>query len=74
VGAALVGVKDPALIPHYRRLAARFPVERDCVLVNLDHRFKEFGLSRTAPAAPPAASPAASIGARLDQAWRRFTG
>jgi hypothetical protein len=71
---ALAGVKDPALIPHYRRLAERFPVERDYVLVNLDHRFREFGLSRTAPATIPAASPAASMGARLGQAWRRLTG
>lgn len=78
---ALKGVRDPALIPRYRALAARFPVERDYILVNLDHRFKEFGLSRTAPAATPVvtparmpdASPAASLGARLGQAWRRLT-
>lgn len=43
---ALAGVQDPSLLPHYRQLAERFPVERDYVLINLDHRLAEFGLTR----------------------------
>lgn len=85
---ALAGVKDPALLPHYRQVAERFPVERDYVLVNLGHRFKEFGLSPTgasppvpmasavAPQVPASASPVSSgsLGHRLAGAWRRLIG
>ncbi len=43
---SLEGLKHPSLLPHYQRLAARFPVERAYVLRNLELRLKEFGLSR----------------------------
>jgi hypothetical protein len=43
---ALAGVQAPSLLPHYRRLVERFPVERDYVLMNLDRRLAEFGLTR----------------------------
>ncbi|WP_431265900.1 hypothetical protein ACQ859_11555 [Roseateles chitinivorans] len=45
---ALDGLKDRSLLPHYRRVAERYPEERDYVLINLDHRLKELGLSRAA--------------------------
>ena len=51
---ALKGLKDDSLLPHYRRVAERYPEERDCVLVNLDHRLKEFGISRAALLRAPA--------------------
>jgi hypothetical protein len=45
---ALSGLKDRTLLPHYRGIAQRYPEERDYVLVNLDHRLKEFGTTRAA--------------------------
>lgn len=51
---ALRGLKDHSLLPHYRRVAERYPEERDYVLVNLDHRLKELGLSRAALLRAPA--------------------
>ncbi|OCX50864.1 glucan biosynthesis protein [Mucilaginibacter sp. PPCGB 2223] len=42
---ALENVKDRKLIAHYRDLADRFPVEQDFVLVNLQLRLKEYGLT-----------------------------
>lgn len=51
---ALAGLKDRSLLPHYRRVAERYPEERDYVLVNLDHRLKEFGTSRAALLRAPA--------------------
>lgn len=45
---ALAGLKDHSLLPHYRRVAERYPEERDNVLINLDHRLKEFGTTRAA--------------------------
>lgn len=45
---ALKDLKDRSLLPHYRRVAERFPEERDYVLANLDHRLKEFGTTRAA--------------------------
>ena len=86
---ALAGVRDPALLPHYRRLAERFPVERDYLRANLGHRLREFGLSLDrvhdepppprpkTPITPtmPARPPArpASRWGRLADAWRRLT-
>jgi len=78
---ALKGVRDPVLLPHYRRLVERFPQERDHVLAHLRDRFAEFGLtpsgesktpvptaSTTSPQAPrPTASGVASW-------WRRLLG
>lgn len=43
---ALAGLKDRALVPHYRKLAQRFPEEKDYVLTNLDHRLAELKVSR----------------------------
>jgi len=43
---ALAGLEDPSLLPHYRQLVERFPVEEAYVLSNLDRRLAEFGLSR----------------------------
>lgn len=43
---ALADLKDASLLPYYRRVAERYPEERDYVLANLDHRLKEIGLSR----------------------------
>jgi hypothetical protein len=51
---ALAGLKDRSLLPHYRRVAERYPEERDHVLVNLDHRLKELGTSRAALLQAPA--------------------
>lgn len=51
---ALKGLKDRSLLPHYRRVAERYPEERDYVLVNLDHRLKELGTSRAALLRAPA--------------------
>lgn len=45
---ALAGLKDPALLPHYSKLAKRFPKEQDYVLCNLDRNLAEAGLSRAA--------------------------
>jgi hypothetical protein len=43
---ALKGLADRSLLPHYRSVAERYPVERDYVLVNLDLRLKELGMTR----------------------------
>ena len=43
---ALKGLTDRSLLPHYRSIAERYPVERDYVLANLDHRLKELGMTR----------------------------
>jgi hypothetical protein len=51
---ALQGLKDHSLLPHYRRVAERYPEERDYVLVNLDHRLKELGTTRAALLRAPA--------------------
>ncbi|HEU0126697.1 MAG TPA: SMI1/KNR4 family protein, partial [Flavobacterium sp.] len=42
---ALDGVNDKRLLKHYKNIAARFPVEQDYILVNLNHRLKAFGLT-----------------------------
>ncbi|MBS7253207.1 SMI1/KNR4 family protein [Flavobacterium branchiicola] len=42
---ALDGVKDRRLLRHYKNIAERFPLEQDYILINLDHRLKEFDLS-----------------------------
>jgi hypothetical protein len=44
---ALQGLPDPSLVPHYRALLLRYPVEKNYILSNLNHRLKEMGLSRT---------------------------
>ncbi|QLC65278.1 SMI1/KNR4 family protein [Flavobacterium sp. LPB0248] len=42
---ALDGVKEEKLLKHYKNIAERFPVEQDYVLVNLNHRLKDYGLT-----------------------------
>lgn len=42
---ALDGVNDKKLLKHYKNIAERFPKEQDYILVNLNHRLKEFGLT-----------------------------
>ncbi|MDO5104269.1 SMI1/KNR4 family protein [Capnocytophaga sp.] len=43
---ALHGVSDRVLLPHYQRLAQRFPTEdEDYVYININHRLKDFGLT-----------------------------
>ncbi|MFK8281386.1 SMI1/KNR4 family protein [Capnocytophaga cynodegmi] len=45
---ALNGIKNEALLPHYKQVATRFPEENEeehYVYNNLNHRLKEFGLS-----------------------------
>lgn len=42
---ALSDVKDNRLLEHYRYLAEKFPVEQDYILVNLNHRLSEYGLT-----------------------------
>jgi hypothetical protein len=43
---ALQGLRDPLLVPHYRELLRRYPVEQNHILCNLDRRLQEMGLSR----------------------------
>ncbi|GAA3769762.1 SMI1/KNR4 family protein [Flavobacterium ginsengiterrae] len=42
---ALHGVNDKRLLKHYKKIAEQFPVEQDYILVNLNYRLKEFGLT-----------------------------
>ncbi|XDZ54820.1 SMI1/KNR4 family protein [Flavobacterium tructae] len=42
---ALDGVEDKRLLKHYKRIAEKFPVEKDYILVNLNHRLKAYGLN-----------------------------
>lgn len=42
---ALNGVEDKRLLKHYKMIAEKFPVEKDYILVNLNHRLKPFGLT-----------------------------
>jgi len=42
---ALSGVKDKRLLPHYKHLAEKFPVEQDYILSNLNQRLAEYGLT-----------------------------
>ncbi|MHC6202564.1 SMI1/KNR4 family protein [Breznakiellaceae bacterium SP9] len=44
---ALVGVKDTRLLPLYKQVALRFPLEQDYILCNLNHRLKDFDLDNT---------------------------
>jgi hypothetical protein len=41
---ALSGIKDNRLLKYYRQLAECFPEEQDYILVNLNHRLKDFKL------------------------------
>lgn len=41
----LNGVEDRKLLKHYKLIAEKFPVEKDYILVNLNHRLKPFGLT-----------------------------
>lgn len=41
---ALSGVKDNRFLKHYKRIAENFPVEKDHILSNLNHRLAEFDL------------------------------
>jgi hypothetical protein len=66
---ALAGLTDRSLLRHYRRVAERYPQERDHVLVNLDHRLKEFGTSRAALLRAPAGS---AYGTGLGAVVRNF--
>lgn len=42
---ALSEIKDERLLFHYKNIAERFPKEQDYILVNLNHRLKDFGLT-----------------------------
>lgn len=42
---ALEGVKDDRLLSQYKKIAERFPEEQDYILVNLNHRLKEYGFN-----------------------------
>ncbi|MFW0736237.1 SMI1/KNR4 family protein [Flavobacterium sp. T12S277] len=42
---ALDGVEDKRLLKHYKMIAEKFPVEKDYILVNLNHRLKAYGLT-----------------------------
>ncbi|CAI2767649.1 SMI1_KNR4 domain-containing protein [Flavobacterium collinsii] len=42
---ALDGVEDKRLLKHYKRIAEKFPKEKDYILVNLNHRLKAYGLT-----------------------------
>lgn len=42
---ALAGFKDKRLPEHYKKLAERFPEDQDYILVNLNYRLAEFGLT-----------------------------
>lgn len=42
---ALSDVKDEKLLEHYKYLAKKFPVEQDYILINLNHRLAEYGLT-----------------------------
>lgn len=39
---ALSGIKNEKLLVHYKKIADRFPVEKDYILSNLKHRLAEF--------------------------------
>ncbi len=72
---ALKGFKDRSLLRHYRRVAERYPEERDYVLVNLDHRLKELGTSRAALLqAPDGAAHGTGLGAVVRYIANRLTG
>lgn len=42
---ALDGVEDKKLLKHYKRIAEKFPKEKDYILANLNHRLKTYGLT-----------------------------
>ncbi|KQB37340.1 SMI1/KNR4 family protein [Flavobacterium aquidurense] len=42
---ALNGVEDKKLLKYYKAIAEKFPVEKDYILANLNHRLKPFGLT-----------------------------
>ena len=42
---ALSGVKDEVLLPHFKNIAEKFPVEQDYILSNLNHRLADYGLT-----------------------------
>jgi len=42
---ALAGLKDKRLLPFYKDLAEKFPIEKDYILANLNHRLAEYGLT-----------------------------
>ena len=44
---ALNGIYDKKLLVYYKNIAERFPVEQDYILVNLNHRLKDYNLSNT---------------------------
>lgn len=44
---ALDGVEDHKLLKYYKRIAEKYLVEEDYILVNLNHRLKPFGLTNT---------------------------
>jgi len=72
---ALNGVTDRSLLPHYRRVAERYPEERDHVLVNLEHRLKELGTSRAALLlAPAGAARGRGLGALMRHLANLVTG
>lgn len=42
---ALSNVKDKRLLEYYRLIAEKFPTEQDYILVNLNHRLADYGLT-----------------------------
>jgi len=42
---ALDDIKDERLLQHYKNIAIRFPKEKDYILVNLNHRLKDYNLT-----------------------------
>ena len=42
---ALSGIKDDRLLEQYKILAEKYPVEKDYILVNLNHLLAEYGLT-----------------------------
>lgn len=42
---ALSDVKDESLLPYFKNLAEKFPVEQDYILSNLNHRLADYGLT-----------------------------
>ncbi|MDP5200414.1 SMI1/KNR4 family protein [Flavobacterium sp. DG2-3] len=44
---ALQNIIDKKLLVHYKNIAEQFPVEQDYILVNLNHRLKDYNLSNT---------------------------
>jgi hypothetical protein len=42
---ALNKIKDIKLLKHYKNIAQKFPIEKDYILVNLNHQLADYGLT-----------------------------